>query len=270
MSIIRVNKGKNYFYASNEPFNDNNLSWGARGIMGYLLSKPDGWEVRNYDLYRQAPDGKYRVDGYLKELKEQGYLRRYRVSNGKSGIEWVTEVYERKDMNPDYEPPNDDDLSMSGFSTVENSTDKISEVEKTPHIVNTNSVKTKSLNTEIDIKEEEKVTKVSKTFESEISLISPMTNDLIKEWCDLFPIDWIIKAIKAAALQNVRKPAYVNGILEKWQRIGGPQNDKPKGQYNGHSPGKRATHEAQRERPKVEIAPSRIAKLEALTVGGPI
>jgi len=41
MSIIRVKKDKGYFVASNKPFNNKNLSWEARGILGYLLSKPD-------------------------------------------------------------------------------------------------------------------------------------------------------------------------------------------------------------------------------------
>jgi len=105
MSIVRVTKDKNYFHASNEPFNDPAMSWGARGIMGYLLSKPDGWEVRNYDLYRKSPDGRRKVNGYLGELKKAGYLRRYKVYKpamvGRGRIEWVTEIYERKEMNPD-------------------------------------------------------------------------------------------------------------------------------------------------------------------------
>jgi len=105
MSIVRVTKDKNYFHASNEPFNDPAMSWGARGIMGYLLSKPDGWEVRNFDLYRKSPDGRRKVNGYLDELKTAGYLRRYKVykpaETGRGSIIWVTEIYERKEMNPD-------------------------------------------------------------------------------------------------------------------------------------------------------------------------
>lgn len=107
MSTIRAIKDKNYFHASNEPFNDQALSWGARGLMGYILSKPDGWEVRNYDLYRKSSDGRRKVNGYLAELKVAGYLRRFKIykpsetGKGRGTIEWVTEIYERKDLNPD-------------------------------------------------------------------------------------------------------------------------------------------------------------------------
>lgn len=138
--IVRINKTEKFFVASNQPFNDPELSWGARGIMGYLLSKPDGWQVRNKDLYRKSPDGKSKVDNYLVELKKAGYLRRYRKSEGKGSIIWISEVYESKEMNPDF--------SIPGNSTLEKSTDEISRVEKQPHIVNTDPVNTELVKTE--------------------------------------------------------------------------------------------------------------------------
>lgn len=134
--IIRTVKDKRYFTASNEAFNDPTLSWGARGIMGYLLSKGDGWTVRNYDLYRKSPDGKARVDGYIKELREAGYMRRFPVSTGKGTIDWITEVYESKRLNPDF--------SSSDFSTDENSSSEISSVEKQGDLASTNSANTES------------------------------------------------------------------------------------------------------------------------------
>ena len=55
MSIIRVRKDARYFTASNEPFIDKRMSWEARGLMGYLLTKPDNWTVRIDDLVKQGP-----------------------------------------------------------------------------------------------------------------------------------------------------------------------------------------------------------------------
>lgn len=72
--------------------------------MAYLLSKPDDWIVRNTDLYRQSEkSGRYQVDGYLRELQQWGYMRRYRISDG-TKIEWVTDVFETPEMNPDFDP----------------------------------------------------------------------------------------------------------------------------------------------------------------------
>ncbi len=86
--IIRVKKDTRYFTASNEPFNDSRLRWGARGVMGYLLSKPDGWECRNADLEAAGPGGQHQIRSIIKELKKFGYIHRHRqrgktaVSNG--------------------------------------------------------------------------------------------------------------------------------------------------------------------------------------------
>jgi hypothetical protein len=98
MSIIRTKKDQKYFIASNALFNDKNLSWEARGIMGYLLSKPDGWQCHNFDLVNQGPAGKHIIQRVLKELKEAGYIHRYQESDGHK-IEWVTEVYETPELN---------------------------------------------------------------------------------------------------------------------------------------------------------------------------
>lgn len=101
--IIRVKKDANYFTASNEPFNDPKLSWGARGVMGYLLSKPDGWVVRSDDLIGKGPGGAAQIKRILKELKDNGYIRRYRINNEQGHLEWATDVYESKRLNPEYD-----------------------------------------------------------------------------------------------------------------------------------------------------------------------
>lgn len=41
MSIIRVQKTREYFSVPNATFNDENLSWEVRGLLAYLLGKPD-------------------------------------------------------------------------------------------------------------------------------------------------------------------------------------------------------------------------------------
>ena len=53
--------------------NDNRLSWKARGLLIYLLSKPDDWEVRVQQLIDSSPDGKAVVQAIFRELKKYGY-----------------------------------------------------------------------------------------------------------------------------------------------------------------------------------------------------
>lgn len=100
MSIIRVKKNKDYFAASNEPFNDTSLSWEARGMMGYLLSKPDDWELRLSDLINKGPAGAKKIRGILKELEEHGYLERYKFRGEDGRFVWVSVVYENSTILP--------------------------------------------------------------------------------------------------------------------------------------------------------------------------
>lgn len=98
MSIIRIKKGREYVSIANAILQNKILSWEARGIMAYLLSKPDGWECRNYDLVNQGPAGKHIIHRVLKELQAAGYIYRYQKSDGHK-IEWVTEIYETPELN---------------------------------------------------------------------------------------------------------------------------------------------------------------------------
>jgi len=95
MSILRVSKGENpYTPIRRETLQDNSLSWEARGVLAYLLSKPDKWQVRVTDLVRQGPGGRDRMRRILKELEAAHYLERKRVHLPNGQIEWESIVYE--------------------------------------------------------------------------------------------------------------------------------------------------------------------------------
>lgn len=68
-----------YTVVPNSLAQDADLSWKARGLLLYLLSLPDDWQVRNSDLYRRASDGKHATKSGLEELEAAGYLYREEV-----------------------------------------------------------------------------------------------------------------------------------------------------------------------------------------------
>lgn len=72
------------------------LSWKAKGILAYLLSRPDNWTVRLGDLVKRSPDGVHAVRGAINELKKAGHVRRveHRDPKTKRIIEYTLEVYE--------------------------------------------------------------------------------------------------------------------------------------------------------------------------------
>ncbi len=53
--------------------------------------------------------------------------------------------------------------------------------------------------------------------------------DELKDLQETYPEDWILAAFKEATLQNIRKLAYVKGILQRWKVEGknAPRPDKP-------------------------------------------
>lgn len=76
MSIVRVRKTENFSIISNQPINDSELPWECRGVLIYLLSKPDSWEVNVNHLIKQGPGGRDRMYRILGDLEECGYITR--------------------------------------------------------------------------------------------------------------------------------------------------------------------------------------------------
>lgn len=78
-----------------ESVHDPNLSWKAKGLHIYLMSRPDGWKLNYADLVCRSTDGRGSVNTAVQELKQYGYLRIKRVRNtrGKyTHLDWtVTE-----------------------------------------------------------------------------------------------------------------------------------------------------------------------------------
>jgi hypothetical protein len=94
--IIRVRKDRDNPYAQirRATLEDEPLSWEARGVLGYLLCKPDDWQLRVNDLINRGPGGRERMYRILKELEINGYIRRVCEQGANGKFVWFTEVYE--------------------------------------------------------------------------------------------------------------------------------------------------------------------------------
>jgi hypothetical protein len=105
MAFIRTIKQDNPFSQIDRFVfeSDDSISWQAKGLMGYLLTRPDDWKINHKDLVNRATNGKDSVTSILKELEKAGYIHYYQTKkeNGKFGS-WVYDVYERPEFNPSY------------------------------------------------------------------------------------------------------------------------------------------------------------------------
>lgn len=93
MSIIRAPRPDSGFYVLDKTISeDRRLSWAARGLLIFLLGKPDHWRVSTQHLINETVDsgkplGRDGVRGLIDELIKAGYLRRTlaRADAGKLG-----------------------------------------------------------------------------------------------------------------------------------------------------------------------------------------
>lgn len=88
MSIIRGPRPETKFYTLDKAISeDGRLSWASRGLLIFLLGKPDHWEVSVRHLINQTKDaigkasGRDAVRVILKELEAAGYLTVDRARN---------------------------------------------------------------------------------------------------------------------------------------------------------------------------------------------
>ena len=105
--VIRVQKAPSTFVMMDKSFLENqNLSWKAKGILAYLLSKPDNWKVIVGDVVKHATDGKSAVYNGLAELSRLGHYKKVPIRNDKGTFDhWESTVYELpKATNPTNTP----------------------------------------------------------------------------------------------------------------------------------------------------------------------
>ena len=75
MAVFRVYKESGNFVTVHKSFiHDDNLSWKAKGILLYLLSRPDDWRIYETELNKHSSDGRDSLRTGIKELEEAGYI----------------------------------------------------------------------------------------------------------------------------------------------------------------------------------------------------
>lgn len=133
-NIIRIEKRKKFTVISRGLLEDNRLKWATRGILGYLLSKPDNWILQIADLRNNGDLGKDALYARIREAIQFGYISRTYQRDEKGRVlkvEYVVRedpVYpypEKPEMaNPDLDKPDTDNTDNNKETSVSN-TEKI-------------------------------------------------------------------------------------------------------------------------------------------------
>ena len=86
-TIRRAARRHRFVIVDQAAVEDTRLSWAARGLLAYLLPRPDDWKVLVNDLKKRGNLGRDGIYALLRELRSAGYVRfeRNRDAQGLSG-----------------------------------------------------------------------------------------------------------------------------------------------------------------------------------------
>lgn len=110
MSIVRAPRPKGNFYILDKRISEDcNLSWGARGMLIFLLGKPDNWRVSIQNLVNETSgsnrkSGRDAVYAFLAELKGAGYITVFQ-NRSESGVFCETDYLVHEHSEPLTENP---------------------------------------------------------------------------------------------------------------------------------------------------------------------
>lgn len=92
MSVIRVEKSKDFTTISNIPLKDKNLSLKAKGLLAIVLTLPESWDYSINGICTIVKESRDAVMSAFSELEKYGYMKRSRVRNSNGtlgGTEYI-------------------------------------------------------------------------------------------------------------------------------------------------------------------------------------
>jgi hypothetical protein len=153
--IIRSLAKRAYTVISNVPLNDDSLSWEARGLLAWLLSKPDSWKIIVVAIKNRGPAGRDKIERMLSELEKNGYLFR-KQRHGKDGRFTYDAIIYEEPLRRDTKVDGAKNCSAGGVSPADEPPLAVQPQAEKPgldnrHLINTERSNPKILTTEKEI-----------------------------------------------------------------------------------------------------------------------
>jgi len=232
---MRIQKRDSYVVIDKTLLNDKTLSWKAKGLHSYLMGLPDDWKVQEADLINRSKDGRESTRSAIKELTDAGYIERVAVREKGQFKSWEFVVHELPTFTPPEKPKQvelpDDERQHEPESenpTVAPPESGFPKVEKpileNPPLLNNECTKEPKLLKEVVVDagaKQDPLTKLIDFYKASIEpLAPPFTIEKILDDVESYGIELVQFAIETATLSNVRKYAYITGILKTWEQAG--------------------------------------------------
>lgn len=120
MGVIRLaERTSNFLIITKDCINNKELSFGARGLHAYLMSKPDNWTIMTTELIKASPSGKCVVYSLLNELINAGYVRREQAKGENGRFKQINYIVFETAQLPFSENQEAVDEPLSGFPHTE-------------------------------------------------------------------------------------------------------------------------------------------------------
>ena len=103
MIIKKKEHKNNYTCVSNEILQRKDLSMQAKGLLVYLLSLPEDWELHKSEVWKHFSNGRDAVYRAFEELERKGYIQGKKFRDEKGRIQYQYTVYEEP-ITPQYYP----------------------------------------------------------------------------------------------------------------------------------------------------------------------
>ncbi|MBP2665777.1 MAG: hypothetical protein H6Q76_757 [Firmicutes bacterium] len=202
----------------------------------YDCRKKDDWEY----LYTYARISEETALDIINKLSEMGAIdselwESYHVIWSDNFIEGLRPLYKRRQQMPPSKPsfgiressigirkPDHEEVSVYINSDTplipmtENDKVKRSEVKRSEDITTTTTITTNSPEEKPEEETGTRVVVVDLLTKNICMVSNQVEADMIGDWIETMPRDWIIEAIKQAALSKAKSIRYVDTILQAW------------------------------------------------------
>lgn len=170
------------------------LSWKAKGMLAYLLSRPDNWVVRFSDLVKRSPDGGHTVRAALKELRDAGHLKITTERENGRVKQWIYTIFEVPSPDCDFQQVEKQQVEKRTFNNTDSERKEKIDIATDPVFV---------------------------ALENLRGGLNSNTPRFVDTWREVHSDEWILKAIEMSEGKNIK---YVDTILVGWEAEGYPKS----------------------------------------------
>lgn len=194
---------------------DEKISWKAKGILAYLLSKPDDWVTYVTDIEKRSTDGRDSVNSGIKELIAAGYLERKQLREKGRFMGYEYSVYEYPIISEPVESDKTENgIAVNGFS--ENG-----KTEDGEPVTSNNNLSNNDLsNNNLSYYNNSAAGKGAFQFfeKNGFGFLTPHVGEKIIAWIDDLNEELVIHAMQLSVENSALNWNYTEKILHNWHK----------------------------------------------------